>query len=489
MITTKRAGDELLVEMVELVRETTSETMPTADTRGLARLEQALHQRAVPSRTRGLRLIAAVATATIVAGTGGTLLYRQVGAVTYQVRNGAVDEGGFVRPTAPGTAVVFSEGSQVTLGAAARTRVQDLTTAGGRVIVESGSVHARIVPRKRARWFVDAGPYTIRVTGTAFDVKWSWADESLDIAMERGSVIVTGPLAPSGVTLTAGMRLIANPRAGLQIGGATRGTTPSAPSRIDGPAEAPPETAMRGSGPAAEPLAPDMAVSPLAGLSDPARQELRQDGRGKAADRLLGKNGATGASAGRAAVRVTTVERRVALLSGPGPTGASNRGGGTGPLAGTWERQLARGDVQAILDEAEAAGIDAVLGNASGRELAALADAARYGHRSVLARRALLSLRERFPRSPESRDAAFFLGALAEDAVGAGGPSAALGWYDRYLQENAGGPYAAQALGRKMVMTQKLRGSDAARPVADEYLERFPGGPYASSARKLMRAP
>jgi hypothetical protein len=96
-------------------------------------------------------------------------------------------------------------------------------------------------------------------------------------------------------------------------------------------------------------------------------------------------------------------------------------------------------------------------------------------------------MRERFAGSPEARDAAFFLGGLAEDAGGTGG--AALDWYDRYLDENGRGRYAAQALGRKMVMTQKLKGIEAARPMADEYLARFPEGPYAAAARKLMREP
>jgi len=82
------------------------------------------------------------------------------------------------------------------------------------------------------------------------------------------------------------------------------------------------------------------------------------------------------------------------------------------------------------------------------------------------------------------------LGGLAEDAGTADGQnSAALDWYDRYLGENGRGRYAAQALGRKMVMTQKMKGIEAARPIADEYLSRFPDGPYATAAHKVMRAP
>jgi hypothetical protein len=41
---TQRAGEQLLGEMVHLVRSTYSETMAVGDGRGLARLEHAWHQ-------------------------------------------------------------------------------------------------------------------------------------------------------------------------------------------------------------------------------------------------------------------------------------------------------------------------------------------------------------------------------------------------------------------------------------------------------------
>ncbi|MES1204699.1 MAG: FecR domain-containing protein, partial [Pseudomonadota bacterium] len=387
---------------------------------------------------------------------GGVLAFRQFDTVTYQVTNGSIGPGGFVHPTAAGTTIVFSEGSEIALGEAARTRVDALTADGGHVVVESGVVQARIVPRKHARWVVDAGPYTIRVTGTVFKVKWSWTSEMLDLQLDHGSVVVTGPLAPAGVTLTTGMRLTANPRAGLAIGAGAA----SGPASLAAP-----------------------GIRSRSGAS--AVDERGQDERG------IDPSGDDGMN--RGVDFVAPAESGLGL----GERARSNNGRQkaapaarllAGPLAGPpggWDRQLARGDVQAILNDADARGVDRVLRGASGRDLSALADAARYGHRPALARRALLSMRDRFPRSAEAREAAFFLGGLAEDAAGAGGSSAALRWYEQYLGDSAGGRYSAQALGRKMVITQKLKGIEAARVVAAIYLERFPAGPYASAARKL----
>lgn len=452
-VTTQREGEALLEgqvgALVELVRQTYPETESVGDGRGLARFELAWFQNRAPRQRGGLRiLVAAMATLALVGG--GLATYRHFDKLTYQVVNGAVGPEGMVRGSGAGqakgeTTILFSEGSEIALGQSARARVDGTTSNGGRVIVESGTVHARIVHRKNTRWFVEAGPYTIRVTGTAFKVKWSWNDERIDIHMDRGSVVVTGPLAPAGVTLTAGMSLTANPRGGLSIGGAAE--TATREDEEAGTAGAAEARAVVEVGPA---LPPDMAISGA------ARATVR----------------------GTRSVMAHRSERRLALVDSAQARPASGD---------SWERMLARGDALGVLADARARGTDRVLATASARDLSALADAARYGHDPALARRALLAMRERFAGSSEARDAAFFLGGLAEDTGSAGG--AALEWYDRYLDENGRGRYAAQALGRKMVMTQKLKGIEAARPIADQYLGRFPDGPYAAAARTLMRAP
>jgi hypothetical protein len=66
-----------------------------------------------------------------------------------------------------------------------------------------------VVHRPRARWTVAAGPYTIEVTGTAFDVGWSTAGEVLDLSLHDGSVVVRGPSLPDGLRVAAGQRLVA----------------------------------------------------------------------------------------------------------------------------------------------------------------------------------------------------------------------------------------------------------------------------------------
>ena len=153
----------------------------------------------------------------------------------------------------------------------------------------------------------------------------------------------------------------------------------------------------------------------------------------------------------------------------------------------SWSKLIAQGEFEAVLANAEQRGLARTFESASAADLTALADAARYVRRSDVARRALLAERDRFSQTGPAREAAFFLGGLAEDESGVGAAKTALEWYERYLSESPRGTYAAQALGRRMILVHKLRGSAAARPIASEYLERFPSGAYAEPAKKLLR--
>ena len=69
------------------------------------------------------------------------------------------------------------------------------------------------------------------------------------------------------------------------------------------------------------------------------------------------------------------------------------------------------------------------------------------------------------------------------------GSARAIAFYDDYLARAPRGGYAAEALGRKMILSNDLGGPSKARPIADEYLRRFPGGSYAGSARALGHVP
>jgi hypothetical protein len=152
-----------------------------------------------------------------------------------------------------------------------------------------------------------------------------------------------------------------------------------------------------------------------------------------------------------------------------------------------WAAELANGRWDNILADVDRDGVDATLADAASEDLFALADAARYRRRIDLARAALLAHRQRFPGSSRSLDAVFLLGRVEE--LREQGTERAIAWYDAYLAQAPAGSYAAEALGRKMILTDQARGSAAARPIADAYLRRFPNGSYAGSARALQRIP
>ena len=170
------------------------------------------------------------------------------------------------------------------------------------------------------------------------------------------------------------------------------------------------------------------------------------------------------------------------------PTGTSPRVAARARVAAPfgWAAALAAGRTDSILGDVERVGLKRSLVDASSDDLSALADAARY-RREDLARLALLAQRSRFADYGRARDAAFLLGRL-EDAHD-GGQAKAIEWYDLYLEDGPTGAYASEALGRKMIATQKLTGNAAARAVAQEYLGHFPSGTYAGAARALLQRP
>jgi hypothetical protein len=151
-----------------------------------------------------------------------------------------------------------------------------------------------------------------------------------------------------------------------------------------------------------------------------------------------------------------------------------------------WSERVSAGDAKGVVAEAVAHGLDAAITDADAAALVALADAARYAGRTYLAERVLRAQRTRFPGTAAAGAAAFFLGRLADDR---GAAADGLDWYRRYLTEEPGGPYAAEALGREMIGVARLSGRPAARELAREYLERFPDGTYLLHARAILQSP
>jgi hypothetical protein len=167
----------------------------------------------------------------------------------------------------------------------------------------------------------------------------------------------------------------------------------------------------------------------------------------------------------------------------------------TGPLSlpttpvRTWSALVAAGDFARVVREAQAEDTGRALVSRPLADLRALGDAARYAGDTALADRAYVTVRARFPSSADSCTAAFLLGRVAEEQEHVS--EKALRWYDAYLEEAPDGPFAGDALGRKMLITSKSRGAapgaDAARALAERYLRRFPSGPYGAAALDLAR--
>jgi hypothetical protein len=170
----------------------------------------------------------------------------------------------------------------------------------------------------------------------------------------------------------------------------------------------------------------------------------------------------------------------------PRPTKVSPRSPKTRDgFAANWSQLLAKGKFQQIVSEAASRGMNVVHGSAGAGELATLAQAASYTGDASLSKKTWRKLRARFAGSAGSTRGAFFLARLEEQQ---GQRSAAIRWLDTYLREAPGGVYAAEAHGRKLVLTRHMSGSNSprARHLARDYLQRFPQGAYAETARATL---
>jgi hypothetical protein len=375
--------------------------------------------------------------------------------LTYAVEGAAARTDGYIPRVAEALARVrFSDGTEVGLERGSRAWVVATGAEGAQLRLEDGRAHFSVVHRPHARWSVEAGPFVVSVTGTKFDVEWSGANDLLRVHLLNGVVTVGGPQTRGGVTLLPGQVLEARPDEGIlriepaPLAALSPAATPPLPST-------PPVVAASPGEPYPRP-APALAGEPSSPVPvSPAERKA------PGVDRLPRPAAARG--------------RALALATAP-PLLAE--------VGNDWGRQIARGDFQRILREADASGTEACLRSLPSDRLAALGDAARYAGRRDLARRVLLSQRTRFAGSAAASEATFLLGRLAED--GHQPDSAALPWYERYLAEAPAGVYAAEALGRQMLILGERADDLRAREIARKYLERYPRGAYVVQAREIL---
>ena len=321
--------------------------------------------------------------------------------------------------------VLFSDESSLGIETSAKLKVLGTDARGAQVAVSDGSIDVMVKPRKHSSWRFEAGPFSILVKGTAFRLGFDAAKGRMDLLMKTGVVEVRGPREDRVLTLRAGesLQLFAGPPREAPI---------AAPARVTQEVPRPEGSAT---------------------LSPSTSAEAMQ------ASRLAAKHGG-------APSRLALHEGAVHALS--------------------WSDLIAKGDFSAVVQDAERRGLDVTLARGSAQDLITLADAARYTRKYEMARQALLALRARFAGSDRAKDAAFFLGRLAE--VGPASSDAALTWYDTYLDEASRGPYASEALGRKLTLLVH-RDRQLAHRTAHTYLQRFPEGNQAELARSVVQSP
>jgi hypothetical protein len=370
--------------------------------------------------------------------------------LAFHVEGAALATDGAIQ-AAPGKkpALRFGDGTVIAFEPGTKGRLASVDGRGAHVAITDGSALVDVIPRPRARWTVDAGPFTIHVHGTVFTAAWNAADGRLDVRLDRGSISVDGPLSTGAISMHTGQRLT---------------------------------VAMRQSRVLLRPIADDEAPATapaVAAIAAPTQAPARARTSGRPSAKPIAMALRQPAPAQPPALAPAPPAPPPAVAPIPAPR-ASDR---PARPARSWTSALAAGDFATIVEEAEH-DLRHVLDSASSEDLAAVADAARYQRRDDLARRALEAQRDRFRGSSRAADAAFFLGRLDEN--GGGGMVRALRWYDRYLAESPNGSYAAEALGRRMVALRELYGTTAARPVAEIYVRRFPRGSYAGAAQVLL---
>lgn len=192
-----------------------------SDLRALAAAEKAGEGfiRAVRARSRTKRrqplpvlLVAAIvgvfALAVVAWGTLGSWVAPRPLAVSP-----AIPVGDIIRaPSATPIPLHFSDGSEVELAAGTEAVIRELTPDGARLELDRGSARISVPHRPATRWSLQAGPYSVQVTGTRFDLAWSPDEQRFSLTLWAGSVRVSSAgSGHSAVEMVAPERLMIDP--------------------------------------------------------------------------------------------------------------------------------------------------------------------------------------------------------------------------------------------------------------------------------------
>ncbi|MET0593557.1 MAG: FecR family protein [Polyangiaceae bacterium] len=392
---------------------------------GAERLLRARNDRPRKRATTPLWLAAAALTVIVVV----LLSIRSLPTKQFTVDNRPAVAGVHLSESAAEQVLRFSEGSVITLNSGSSLDVREVGGHGAHLAIDHGSVNVDIVPRPDARWTIDAGPFVVRVLGTAFRVDWQPESQHFVVSVFRGTVSVSGPMLVEGRAINADTR--------CTIDWKEQRILIETMSHADAPR--PEDVAGMAPRAIAAGTAETLRAHPPSTLPQPLSSAEKRSRSGSS----------------------RSVDRR-----------RDHRSEG-------WRDLERAGHFDRAIEEVERVGLDSTYELASAEDLMSLARAARFVGREDVSKGALLSCRRRFPGSQSAAMAAYLLGRNAT-------PSEAVQWFTTYLHEQPDGVWAREASGRLIEANRATGNVRAAREAAKQYLVRYPAGPHAEFAKMVL---
>jgi hypothetical protein len=348
---------------------------------------------------------------------------------TLRCRDGAGVErhaGEWIAAGEAALALRFTDRSEMTIDSGSRLRLEQIADDRVRVSLEDGRLSSHVrSPRRAVQWTFLAGPFHVEVLGTSLSIDWAPGAGRVVVEVYRGTVRVRrGAGDAEGVRVSAGERFEASIAPGFVLR-PIRSARSDEAQRIEAPADA---------------NAP----------ADPA-QVAATRGAESADDSV------------RAGARTDQRDPREEVEP--------------------WVRLAQQGDYAEALAAAREVGLDEIAARASARDVLLLGDAARFAGEHEQARAILMTVRERFARTPSATMAAFRLGRLAFDRREY---RDAVRWFATYRREAPDGELVEQAHGRKIEALLRSGHRRSARVVARSYLETHPNGSYRELANHAL---
>ncbi|MCU0672356.1 MAG: FecR family protein [Myxococcota bacterium] len=366
----------------------------------------------------------AVSTTVVAAVVALLFVGRSEPALTFAVDDAPGRTGAWLAAESVPRTLRFDDASELVLAPESDATIASTTSRGARVVLTRGRLRAQITHRDDTEWNLDAGPFQIRVVGTAFETEWSPDAAYFELTVSEGAVEVEGPTLDARI-VRAGSAV----RVWVREERARTDEAPSVPRESEAESESGVETSD-----------PEHASTEaeLAEAAQPTRARRAEDVRSEPNDAV------TLARSGRFAEAIAAVE-----------------------AAGV-ERVLRASTPMERLELADAARYarDASLAKRfyeAGPRTGDAGARAAFG----LARVAL---------------------DLPADAAGssaAADRAEAIRWLRTSLRRSSRGALAREARGRLMELLH-ASGDPSAREVANEYLAQHPDGPQAEAARRIV---